>query len=412
MSPPGLREQVLLKETADKCPKDSSEVEEECPQLVPAISETRDEYYASYNDVEVHRLMIQDKARTIAYKDAILKNSHVFKDKIVMDIGAGTGILSLFAKQAGAQKVYAVEASPLVDVLKEIVELNDENKIIEVIHGKAEEIDLGDVKVDIIISEWMGFYLLHESMLNSVILARDKHLSEDGLMFPSHAKILAAPVQLDQWVKEQFNSWSEVYGFDMTPMAQKAMELRIEKGQPEVMCLNSENVLSDPVLIAEYDMKWVQCEEVISLESKKFISITKNGNFHGLALWFDVSFNPLIYDDEYKEEFQPVVLKTGPCDPETHWKQTILVIPSNMGEGDVEEDEIVGWALNMKQSSSNSRQYSIGLEILDPSEEEHPVPCDCKMGKCALMKALLEKEDQDMEDMQEIAKLRPNLSSS
>ena len=53
---------MLLKETADKCPKDSSEVEEEFPQLVPAICETRDEYYASYNDVEVHRLMMHSES--------------------------------------------------------------------------------------------------------------------------------------------------------------------------------------------------------------------------------------------------------------------------------------------------------------------------------------------------------------
>merc|ERR1712179_54677 len=137
------------------------------------------------------------------------------------------------------------------------------------------------VKVDIIISEWMGFYLLHESMLDSVILAREKHLSEDGIVLPSHAKILAAPVQLD--------SWGEVYGFNMTPMAQRAMEIRLERGQPEVMHLKEENLLSEPVVVAEFDMKWVQREEVISLEDKKFLSITKNGNFHGLPIWFDAT---------------------------------------------------------------------------------------------------------------------------
>ena len=59
-----------------------------------------------------------------------------------MDVGAGTGILSLFAMKAGARKVYAVEASPMADVLKEIVELNDEKGVISVIHGKAEDVDL------------------------------------------------------------------------------------------------------------------------------------------------------------------------------------------------------------------------------------------------------------------------------
>ena len=142
-----------------------------------------------------------------------------------MDVGAGTGILSLFAKQAGAKKVYAVEASPLADVLREIIELNDEEGVIEVVHGKAEDIDI-ETKVDVIISEWMGFYLLHESMLDSVIAARDKHLSDDGVMFPSHATIVAAPVHLDSWVSEQLLDWHQVYGFDMTPMSQRAIELR------------------------------------------------------------------------------------------------------------------------------------------------------------------------------------------
>ena len=185
------------------------------------------DYFTSYDDVEVHRLMIRDKARTEAYQAAITENGQYFQDKVVMDIGAGTGVLSLFAMQAGAKKVFAVEASPLVDVLKEIVKLNDDQGVIEVIHGKAEEIELeNNIKVDIIISEWMGFYLLHESMLDSVILARDKHLAEDGLMLPSHARILAAPTSLNTWVDQQFSSWQEVYGFNMTPMAQRAVELR------------------------------------------------------------------------------------------------------------------------------------------------------------------------------------------
>ena len=158
----GLREMVLLKETAcsQGVTQGEKQEEEQCPQLVEmktGDTKVDDGYFTSYDSVEVHRLMIQDKARTDAYRDAILNNPQYFKDKTVMDIGAGTGILSLFAKQAGAKKVYAVEASPLADVLKEIVKLNDEEGVIEVVHGKAEEVDI-EGKVDIIISEWMGYW--------------------------------------------------------------------------------------------------------------------------------------------------------------------------------------------------------------------------------------------------------------
>jgi len=313
----------------------------------------------------------------------------------------GTGVLSLFAKQAGAKKVYAVEASGMTAVLKEIVELNDEEGVIEVVEGRAEEVDIGNAKVDIMISEWMGFYLLHESMLDSVILARDKHLDEDGIMFPSHATIYAAPVQMDEWVQEQFTDWSDVYGFNMTPMAQKAMESRLGSGQPEVTCLAPDSLLAEPVPVLDLDLRWVQKEEVEKVEDRKFVSVTREGRLHGLALWFDATFNPMLYDEDEAAKIQKVVLGTGPRDVPTHWKQTVLLL---LGEGGqtLEEDEVVGWQLGMEQSATNPRQYSLSLELLDPSTEEHPVPCICRMGKCALIKALLDKEEEEMEDMEEL----------
>ena len=210
MTGPGLREQILLKETGKAAEEKTKPMEQGTGRPVMEMfkSDTGPEqYFTAYDDVAVHRLMVRDAARTEAYRRAVLENTHLFKDKVVMDVGAGTGVLSLFAKQAGAKKVFAVEASGMAAVLKEIVELNDEEGVIEVVEGRAEEVDIGNVKVDIMISEWMGFYLLHESMLDSVILAREKHLDEDGIMFPSHATIYAAPVQMEEWVQVKAEIW-------------------------------------------------------------------------------------------------------------------------------------------------------------------------------------------------------------
>jgi protein arginine N-methyltransferase 1 len=55
--------------------------------------------------------MIRDRPRTLAYMNAIEQNKEKLKDKIVLDIGAGTGILSIFAARAGAKHVYAIEFS-------------------------------------------------------------------------------------------------------------------------------------------------------------------------------------------------------------------------------------------------------------------------------------------------------------
>ena len=73
--------------------------------------------YFNYYGMLMHQQnMLQDFVRTNAYYQAILDNAADFQGKVVLDVGAGSGILSFFAAQAGAKRVYAVEASPMVNV--------------------------------------------------------------------------------------------------------------------------------------------------------------------------------------------------------------------------------------------------------------------------------------------------------
>ena len=97
------------------------------------------------------------------------------------------------------------------------------------------------------------------------------------------------------------------------------------------------------------------------------------------------------------QEVTPVTLSTGPGDSPTHWKQTVIVLPR--AEVEVDQDEVVGWDVVMEQDRDNKRRYNISLALLDPAEDEHPVPCGCKMAKCALYEALLKKEEEDFEEM-------------
>jgi predicted RNA methylase len=68
--------------------------------------------------------MLEDHKRTGAYHQAILNNRPCFEGKVVLDVGTGSGILAIFAAQAGAKKVYAVEATNMAKVAKRIVEAN------------------------------------------------------------------------------------------------------------------------------------------------------------------------------------------------------------------------------------------------------------------------------------------------
>ena len=74
--------------------------------------------------------MINDKVRTASYAKFILSNPEVFKDAVVMDVGCGTGILSLFAAKAGAKRVFAVDASDIAEKAEKIVKANDLTDVI------------------------------------------------------------------------------------------------------------------------------------------------------------------------------------------------------------------------------------------------------------------------------------------
>ena len=122
----------------------------------------------------------------------------------------------MFAARAGASKVYGVEMSNIVEQAKKIVSANklDDGMIIkqisqfnsyslynifavvEILQGKVEEIVLPVEKVDIIISEWMGYCLFYESMLDTVLYARDKWLADNGMLFPDKATLYVSAIEV------------------------------------------------------------------------------------------------------------------------------------------------------------------------------------------------------------------------
>ena len=100
-----------------------------------------------------------------------------------------------------------IECASIYNQAVEIVKENGFSDVITLIQGKVEEVTLPVDKVDIIISEWMGYFLLYESMLDTVIYARDKWLREGGLLFPDKAQLFVCALEDGEYRERKLDFW-------------------------------------------------------------------------------------------------------------------------------------------------------------------------------------------------------------
>ncbi|WCJ38985.1 protein arginine methyltransferase 6 [Euphorbia peplus] len=326
-------------------------------------------YFHSYAHVGIHQEMIKDRVRTETYKTAIMQHQSYIEGKVVVDVGCGTGILSIFCAQAGAKRVYAVDASDIAVQANEVVKANNLSDKIIVLHGRVEDVEI-DEEVDVIISEWMGYMLLYESMLGSVIAARDKWLKRGGLILPSNASLYMAPVTHPDRYTESIDFWRNVYGIDMSAMMPLAKQCAFE--EPSVETISGENVLTWPHVVKLVDCYTIQPQELESVSTKfKFQSMMR-APLHGFAFWFDVEFcgpetatvpsDPPVDGNHNKKRMNPndaLVLSTAPEDPPTHWQQTVIYFYDPI---DVEQDQLIEGSVTLSQSKENRRFMNIHLE--------------------------------------------------
>eukprot|EP00914_Ancora_sagittata_P022109 GHVO01043974.1.p1 GENE.GHVO01043974.1~~GHVO01043974.1.p1 ORF type:complete len:318 (+),score=58.81 GHVO01043974.1:37-990(+) len=313
------------------------------------------EYFGSYDNMQVHALMLMDKPRIEAYQRAIEANKELFKDKVVMDVGAGTGILSLMSARAGARLVFAVEASAVASVTADMAHRNGYGDVIKVIKSPVESITkLNDLQgnptqVDILVSEWMGFYLLHESMLASVLHARDKFLREGGLILPSSADIHLSLVDL-------FGPLKNVGGFDMYDIRGSIQPV---DDSTDVRILDipvNTHVESTRVLSLDFDSMAI--EDVKRFTSTVILDSHDEFTADGFGIWFDVFFRHADGD---------IVLSTAPTAPSTHWKQCMIPLSNPLR---VPTGLRLTLAFECQQSSENHRHYNIGVTVLDANMTE------------------------------------------
>ncbi|KAI1472097.1 S-adenosyl-L-methionine-dependent methyltransferase [Daldinia caldariorum] len=298
-------------------------------------------YWDSYAGVDIHETMLKDAVRTDAYRDFIYNNKHLFAGKTVLDIGCGTGILSMFCARAGAAKVIAVDASAIITKAQENIFHNNLSSIITCVRGRIEDVALPVDEVDIIVSEWMGYCLLFEAMLPSVLFARDRYLKPDGLLVPSHANIWLAPVADPQYVADNITFWRDVYGFDMRAMQAGIYDEARVLTWPASSAPADPNstIPGSPSAFKLLDLYQVQTAD-LSFTAPFATTLARDNvdALDGYLLWFDMFFSPTrdparsaVALDSTAEAWAAadpqnrVAFTTGPHGRETHWKQGLLL---------------------------------------------------------------------------------------
>ncbi|OQO01358.1 Protein arginine N-methyltransferase 1 [Cryoendolithus antarcticus] len=308
------------------------------------LSHSEVHYFNSYNHHGIHEEMLKDEVRTRSYRDAIYNNKHIFKDKVVLDVGCGTAILSMFAVKAGAKHVIGVDMSTIIVKAKEIVEVNGMSDKITLLQGKMEEVELPFQEVDIIISEWMGYFLLYESMLDTVLWARDRYLRKDnGLIFPDKATIFVAGIEDGEYKEDKIGFWDNVYGFNYAPLKATALT------EPLVDTVELKAVVTDPAAVITLDL--YTCTTADLAFSLPFnMPIRRTDYIHALVAWFDIEFSAC---------HKPVRFSTGPHTKYTHWKQTVFYLKDVLT---VEAGENVRGVLGCRPNGENRRDLDISIE--------------------------------------------------
>jgi type I protein arginine methyltransferase len=251
----------------------------------------------------------------------------------------------MFAAQAGAKHVYAIDCSSIIDQARKIIERNGFADKVTMLRGKVEEIELPDdvQYVDIIVSEWMGYFLLYESMLDTVLFARDKWLvPTNGIIFPDKAVLYLTAIEDANVRRERFDYWDDVYGFDMSPIKEIAIK------EPVVDVVDAKSIVTDAVPVLHIDI--LTCtKEDLDFTAKFKLQAHRNDYIHGLVAYFECAFTQI---------HKPIGFSTSPYARYTHWKQTILYLQETLT---ICAGETLMGELSCKPNKRNRRDLDIGL---------------------------------------------------
>lgn len=190
----------------------------------------------------------------------------------------------------------------------------------------------------------MGYCLFYESMLDTVLYARDKWLNKDGMMFPDICTLFVTAIEDRQYKDEKINWWDEVYGFNMSTIRKVAIT------EPLVDVVDPKQVVTNSYMVKEIDLYTVQKKD-LSFSSPFHLTVRRNDFIQALVTYFNVEFSKC---------HKRLGFSTSPDSQYTHWKQTVFYMDEHIT---AKKGEEVFGTFSMHPNTKNNRDLDFGIKV-------------------------------------------------
>lgn len=301
-----------------------------------------------YDDPAAHLPQLRDETTLLAFRSALMSSSEALKDKVVLVVGSGLGLIPMMCAQAGAHHVYGIEPSRAAETSRKVVEANQLQGRITIVHGDVHRAVLPVDKVDVLVMDFMDKFLMCGGGLGAFLTARQKWLAPGGTMYPDHATLYVMAVDDREHLAEEKQRWETCFGFNFLPALQEGlryprMDTPTRKSQ----------LLSQPHALISLDL-YTTSERDLAFKKPYSLTIERESRLSGLLTYHDVSFTCRSMQPN------PITLSTHPLAPATRLEQTILTFPRaiRMSPGDM-----VTGVMTCVTDTSNAFALDVDVEV-------------------------------------------------
>lgn len=203
---------------------------------------------------------------------------------VVLDLGAGTGILGLLACGAGARRVYAIDRGPVIELAREVAAGNGFADRIVFVNAPSTRVDLPE-RVDVVIADQLGPFGVEAGLLESFSDACARFLVEGGRLIPRQVNLEVAPVECPD-VAAAIDFWERpAAGLDFSSAR------TVAASSCHVHRLEREHLLGEPATIASIDVAGATAGP---FRCETRLHVDRPGILHGIGGWFSAHLSQAV----------------------------------------------------------------------------------------------------------------------